>query len=153
MYPMIGLNLLRLIAQNKIGEFHTILERMSEEELSNVYIQHPVQIERYLMEGSYNKIWSSKMDVPAEEYHIFMDELMVTIRYSADKRFTLQGNDTEHYSRDDIASCCEQTYHTLPVQDLTSLLCLKNSSDVDQWIREVIYSDWFDYILVLILLL
>jgi len=89
MYPMIGLNSLRLIAQNKIGEFHTILERMSEEELSNVYIQHPVQIERYLMEGSYNKIWSSKMDVPAEEYHIFMDELMVTIRYSADKRFTL----------------------------------------------------------------
>jgi 26S proteasome regulatory subunit N12 len=80
MYTILGLNLLRLLAQNKISEFHTELELIDPEQLSNIYIKHPIQIEQCLMEGSYNKVWNSRSNVPAEEYLFFIDILMGTIR-------------------------------------------------------------------------
>ena len=91
-YQLLGLNLLRLLAQNKLADFHTVsregtddlfilshderaigkmylyehiimfpllqeLELLPPKDLhQNVYIKHPVSIEQYLMEGSYNKV-------------------------------------------------------------------------------------------------
>ncbi len=84
MMPLLGLNLLRLLAQNRIADFHTQLELIDPESLhSNLYIKHPVQLEQYLMEGSYNKVYHARSDVPAEEYLFFMDILMGTIRYDS----------------------------------------------------------------------
>ena len=81
MYPLIGLNLLRLLSQNRIAEFHTALENIDPEQLlENDYIKHPVHLEQYLMEGSYNKVWNSREKVPAPEYLFFIDILMETIR-------------------------------------------------------------------------
>lgn len=81
MYPIIGLNLLNLLAQNRISDFHTELESIDPEQLlSNPFIQHSVNVEQYLMEGSYNKVWNSRENVPGEEYRVFMDVLMDTIR-------------------------------------------------------------------------
>ena len=58
-------------------------------ELSNVYIKHPVSLEQYIMEGSYNKVLSLKGNVPAESYNFFFDILLNTVR-------------------DEIASCLEK---------------------------------------------
>ncbi|GFY50262.1 26S proteasome non-ATPase regulatory subunit 8, partial [Trichonephila inaurata madagascariensis] len=55
-YQLLGLNLLCLLAQNRVAEFHTELELLPAKEIqTNVYIRHPVSMEQYLMEGSYNK--------------------------------------------------------------------------------------------------
>ena len=44
-YPILGLNLLRLLAQNRIAEFHTQLELISPEvAASNIYIKYPAQV-------------------------------------------------------------------------------------------------------------
>jgi hypothetical protein len=83
MYCLLGLDLLRLLSQNRISEFHTALERIEPSQLSNVYIKHPIQLEQWLMEGSYNKVWNSRVDVPAPEYGFFIDILMSTIRYAS----------------------------------------------------------------------
>jgi 26S proteasome regulatory subunit N12 len=80
MYMMIGLNLIHLLSLNRIADFHTELEGLSES-LSNIYIKHPLQIEQCLMEGSYNKVWNTRSNVPSEEYKFFMDILVGTIRY------------------------------------------------------------------------
>lgn len=81
MYAVLGLNLLRLLAQNRIADFHSQLEFIEAEQLhSNPFIKHPVQLEQCLMEGSYNKVWNARADVPGEEYLFFMDILMSTIR-------------------------------------------------------------------------
>merc|ERR1719502_2426094 len=62
-YPILGLNLLRLLAQNRIAEFHTELELIPPElQASNVYIKYPAQLEQHIMEGSYNKVLSAKRD-------------------------------------------------------------------------------------------
>ena len=64
-----GLNLLCLLSQNRVSEFHTELERLEfkfgilmfiisvvrlqpSSNLNNVYIKHPVSLEQYIMEGS-----------------------------------------------------------------------------------------------------
>ena len=54
-YPILGLNLLRLLAQNRIAEFHTELELIPTDiQHTNIYIKYPAQLEQHIMEGSYN---------------------------------------------------------------------------------------------------
>lgn len=56
-YQLLGLNLLFLLSQNRVAEFHTELELLPADQIqSNVYIRHPLSLEQYLMEGSYNKV-------------------------------------------------------------------------------------------------
>ncbi|KAI8817967.1 COP9 signalosome [Fimicolochytrium jonesii] len=117
-YPLLGLNLLRLLAQNRISEFHTELELINPDQLNdNVYIRHPIQIEQCLMEGSYNKVWHSRANVPAEEYLFFIDILMGTIR-------------------DEIARCSEKAYDSLPIPDAATLLYFKSESEVTAFATE-----------------
>ncbi|KAJ3333300.1 hypothetical protein HDU76_009626 [Blyttiomyces sp. JEL0837] len=112
MYPILGLNLLRLLSENRISEFHTELELIDPEQLSsNIYISHPIQVEQCLMEGSYNKVWNSRSNVPAEEYLFFIDILMGTIR-------------------NEIASCSEKAYTSLPISDAATLLYFKSPHEV-----------------------
>lgn len=119
MYSIIGLGLLGLLAQNKIAEFHTELEKLSTEALQNVYIKHSISIEQCLMEGSFNKIWNARVNVPAEEYAFFMDILMNTIR-------------------NEIADCSEKAYSSLGVNDAASILYFKNSKEALEFFKKVI---------------
>jgi 26S proteasome regulatory subunit N12 len=79
---LLGLNLLCLLAKNRLSEFHTELELLSPKDIqTNIYIKHPVSLEQYLMEGSYNKVFLSKGNVPAPSYNYFIDILLRTIRF------------------------------------------------------------------------
>lgn len=47
MHQLLGLNLLFLLSQNRVSEFHTELERLSARDIqTNVYIRHPVSLEQ-----------------------------------------------------------------------------------------------------------
>jgi len=105
-YPIRGLNLIRLLTQNRIADFHTTLESLplpADAVVDNPYISHPVNLERWLMEGSYSKVWNAREEAPAEEYKFFVDSLMGTIR-------------------NEIASCEEAAYESLPLKDAATLL-------------------------------
>ena len=58
--PILGLNLLRLLAQNRIAEFHTELELVPAELQSDAHIRYSAQLEEHIMEGSYNKVLSAR---------------------------------------------------------------------------------------------
>lgn len=46
-HQLLGLNLLFLLSQNRVSEFHTELERLSAKDIqTNVYIRHPVSLEQ-----------------------------------------------------------------------------------------------------------
>lgn len=61
-YQLLGLNLLFLLAQNRVSEFHTELELLPQEIIhTNEFIRHSVGLEQCLMEGSYNKIFRAKV--------------------------------------------------------------------------------------------
>ncbi|VDB97002.1 unnamed protein product [Peniophora sp. CBMAI 1063] len=119
-FPIRGLNLIRLLIQNRIADFHTTLESLplsADEIASNPFIQHPVNLELWLMEGSYSKVWNAREEAPAEEYKFFVESLMGTIR-------------------NEIASCEEAAYHVLPLKDAATLLFFRNQSELLNFAKE-----------------
>ncbi|KAH8106095.1 SAC3/GANP/Nin1/mts3/eIF-3 p25 family-domain-containing protein [Cristinia sonorae] len=113
-FPIRGLNLIRLLTQNRIADFHTTLESLplpADSLTSNPYISHPINLERWLMEGSYSKVWNAREEAPAEEYKFFVDSLMGTIR-------------------NEIASCEETAYESLPLKDAATLLFFTSQSEL-----------------------
>ncbi|KAG2195147.1 hypothetical protein INT47_006596 [Mucor saturninus] len=112
MYPLIGVNLLRLLSQNRLSDFHTALEIIDSDQLqTNPFIKQAVDLEQFLMEGSYNKVWSTRSTVQGEEFMFFYDILIGTIRH-------------------EIASCSEKAYEHLPLNDASTLLFLKNTEEL-----------------------
>jgi len=123
-YQLLGLNLLSLLSQNRLAEFHTELELLPVNEIqSNIYLKHPVSMEQYLMEGSYNKVFLAKGNVPAESYIFFVDILLKTIR-------------------SEIASCIESSYDRLAVSAAMRKLffdserAMKNYAAERNWVLE-----------------
>lgn len=113
MYELLGLNLLCLLSQNQIAEFHTELELLDPQLLQdNVYIRHPVGLEQFLMEGAYNKVILSRGNVPADTYLFFVEKLIGTIR-------------------DEIADCCEKAYTDLPKLDASKLMFFDTPDSLD----------------------
>ena len=108
---MLGLNLLFLLSQNRVAEFHTELELLPSDQIqSNVYVRHPLSLEQYLMEGSYNKIFLAKGNVPAASYNFFIDILLNTVR-------------------DEIGACLESAYDKISVKDASRMLNLSSDKE------------------------
>lgn len=69
------------------------------------------------MEGSYSKVWHAREEAPIEEYKFFVDSLMGTIR-------------------NEIASCEETAYETLPLKDAATLLFFSSQSELVRFAQE-----------------
>jgi len=74
-------------------------------------VLYPIELERHLMEGSYSKVWAARCNPPLAEYAIFLEQLMTTIR-------------------NEIASCGEKAYTSLPVADAATLLFFDQMQDL-----------------------
>ncbi|XP_069042581.1 26S proteasome non-ATPase regulatory subunit 8 [Lepisosteus oculatus] len=117
-HQLLGLNLLFLLSQNRVSEFHTELERLSARDIqSNVYIRHPVSLEQYLMEGSYNKVFLAKGNIPAESYTFFIDILLDTIR-------------------DEIAGCIEKAYEQILFSEATRVLFFSSPKKMTDYAKK-----------------
>jgi 26S proteasome regulatory subunit N12 len=78
-----GLYLLLLLSQGDYAGFHTLLETLIVAEGSSAassveedqFIKYPIDLERSLMEGSYDQVWrkTNGRDVPGEEFALFSD--------------------------------------------------------------------------------
>lgn len=79
-----GLYLLLLLSQGDYAGFHTLLESLIVAEgdspggknvEEDPYIQYPIELERSLMEGSYDQVWhkTKGREVPGEEFALFSD--------------------------------------------------------------------------------
>ncbi|EGD81257.1 hypothetical protein PTSG_11292 [Salpingoeca rosetta] len=122
MYELLGLDLMHLLSQNRIADFHTALERLDTTLIQeNTYIRHPVELEQYLMEGSYNKVHLAQESAPSQSYNLFLHKLMGTIRH-------------------EIASCCESAYDSLKLEELKSLLYTPSDAEIDTIIKA--HPDW-----------
>ncbi|XP_073302104.1 26S proteasome non-ATPase regulatory subunit 8 homolog A-like isoform X1 [Primulina huaijiensis] len=116
-YPILGLNLLRLLVQNRIAEFHTELELLPPNALENPCIKHAVELEQSFMEGAYNCVLSARQTVPHETYVYFMDLLAKTVR-------------------DEIAGCSEKTYDSLSIKDARQMLLFSSDQELSEYIKE-----------------
>lgn len=116
-YPILGLNLLRLLVQNRIAEFHTELELLSQSALDNPCIKHAVELEQSFMEGAYHRVLSARQTVPDATYAYFMDLLAKTVR-------------------DEIAGCSEKAYDRLSTNDARQMLLFSSDKELLQYVEK-----------------
>eukprot|EP00730_Choanoeca_flexa_P012858 TRINITY_DN4689_c0_g1_i2.p1 TRINITY_DN4689_c0_g1~~TRINITY_DN4689_c0_g1_i2.p1 ORF type:complete len:255 (+),score=64.79 TRINITY_DN4689_c0_g1_i2:114-878(+) len=117
-HELLGLYLLYLLTQHRIAEFHTELERFDFDTVTNnAYIRHPVSLEQYMMEGSYNKVFLARESAPAASYAAFLDVLEDAIRFS-------------------IADGCAAAYDKLKLSAFVKLLFAKSEMEVDHLLKE-----------------
>lgn len=116
-FPILGLNLLRLLVQNRIAEFHTELELLSSNALENPCIKHAVELEQSFMEGAYNRVLTARQTVPHQTYVYFMDLLAKTVR-------------------DEIAGCSEKAYDNLSIKDAKQMLLFSSDQELSEYIEE-----------------
>ncbi|XP_023634459.1 LOW QUALITY PROTEIN: 26S proteasome non-ATPase regulatory subunit 8 homolog A [Capsella rubella] len=104
---ILGLNLLRLLVQNRIAKFHTELEFFSSATLENPAstMLWSVELEQSFMEGAYNCMLSARQTAPDDTCVYFMDLLAKTIRY-------------------EIAGCRENAYDHLSISEGRKMLLL-----------------------------
>ncbi|KAK3428209.1 hypothetical protein EUGRSUZ_E00961, partial [Eucalyptus grandis] len=117
-YPILGLNLLRFLVQNRIAEFHTELELLSYAALENPCIKHAVELEQSLREGAYNCVLSARQTVPHETYAYFMDLLAKTVR-------------------DENARCSKKAYDYLSISDARKMLLCSSDQELAEYIKKV----------------
>ncbi|MCJ1362236.1 regulatory particle non-ATPase [Acarospora aff. strigata] len=118
-----GLYLLLLLSQGDYAGFHTLLESLEVGQEAgdgqgkgleeDRFVQYPVKLEQWLMEGSYDRVWGATKGekAPSEEYGVFTEVLIGTIR-------------------SEIASCSECAYPSLPISNAKNLLFLDSEGSV-----------------------
>jgi len=76
------LNLLRLLAENRIAGFHTQLEILGEGVRESEPVLFARGLEEWVMEGAYNRVWKAGEGKGVSVYQkFFLDVLMDTSRY------------------------------------------------------------------------
>ncbi|KAI0880439.1 SAC3/GANP/Nin1/mts3/eIF-3 p25 family-domain-containing protein [Annulohypoxylon maeteangense] len=122
-----GLYLLLLLTQGRYSEFHSELETLGTrakegggagEIEEDRFLGYPIKLERWLMEGSYDRVWKAmkSREVPSEEYGVFSEILTSQIR-------------------SEIASSSERAYPSLPLSSTKSLLFLDSEGAVVDFAR------------------
>jgi 26S proteasome regulatory subunit N12 len=119
---MLGLNLMFLLVENRLSEFHAELELLSDHEAVNPYVSFPIQLERQLMVGSYDELLSAHSRVPDPSYGLFMDRLLQTVR-------------------DSIADCVEVSYKTMKTNDAMTMMKFDSFEQLMDYIEEC-RDDW-----------
>ncbi|KAM0667814.1 hypothetical protein NHJ13051_009286 [Beauveria bassiana] len=119
-----GLGLVLLLTQGRYAEFHSDLESLANRDGGGTagdvegdrYLGYPIRLERWLMEGSYDRVWKAmkSSEVPCDEYSVFSEIL-------------------ENQIRSEIASSSERAYLSLPISSTKSLLFLDSEGDVVQF--------------------
>ena len=95
-----GLYLLLLLSQGDYGGFHTVLEGLETSYAmrgkrgieDDTFIQYPVRLESWLMEGSYDRVWEETKSerVPCEEFAVFSGVSMLRLAFALDDERTLE---------------------------------------------------------------
>ncbi|EPY50285.1 19S proteasome regulatory subunit Rpn12 [Schizosaccharomyces cryophilus OY26] len=109
-----ALNLLYLLSDNRIAEFHTALESVPEKSLfeKDPHVVWVMSLEQNVMEGAFDKVASMIQSCAFPEFSYFMKIVMTMVR-------------------NEIATCAEKVYTTIPLANATSLLYLQNSKETE----------------------
>ena len=119
---VLGLNLMNLLVDNRLSEFHAELELLSEEDAKSSYVSFPITLERQLMVGSYDEVLAAQSAVPDPSYNFFMEQLLETVR-------------------DSIADCVEVSYKVMKLDDAVTMMKFDSVSELQEYVQEK-REDW-----------
>jgi 26S proteasome regulatory subunit N12 len=71
---------MHLLVENRLSDFHSELELLSQENKASTFVQFPIQLEQLIMEGAYSKVLELSSHQPSIYYSHFVAKLMETVR-------------------------------------------------------------------------
>jgi 26S proteasome regulatory subunit N12 len=119
---VLGLNLMYLLVENKLAEFHSELELLNDEQLKCAPIAFCTQLDQHLNLGSYDQVLSAAKNPPVDYYQFFLRSLLDTVRIN-------------------IGDCAAASYSKLTVDAATSVLMFSSKEETLAFIKEE-YPDW-----------
>ena len=119
---ILGLNLMHLLVDNRLSEFHSELELLTDTEARNPFVSFPINLERQLMVGIYDEVLNAGMNVPDPSYQFFVDNLLQTVR-------------------DSIADCVEVSYKTMKCADAVTMMKFDTQEALMEYVEEC-RDDW-----------
>jgi len=119
---VLGLNLMFLLVENRLSEFHAEMELLSEQEASDKFVSFPITLERQLMVGSYDEVLKAHLHIPDPSYGFFMDNLLQTVR-------------------DSIADCMEVSYQKMKLTDAMTMMKFSSLKELEEYVQEA-RDDW-----------
>lgn len=126
---LVGLYLLLALTGNRVSEFHTELENIENPE-NDKYLRYPVRLERWLMEGAYDKAWNAvtdKAQFPAPEFALLMQS---------------SENSLEATIQNEIALCAESAYSSLPATSAKHIFYLPSDAALEQFVAARAQRGW-----------
>jgi 26S proteasome regulatory subunit N12 len=117
---ILGLNLMYLLVENRLSEFHSQLELLDETEARNPLISFPIELERQLMVGLYDQVLAAQ--VPHETFQFFVDNLLQTVR-------------------DSIADCMEVSYKEMSLESAKTMMKFSTVAELLEYIQDC-REDW-----------
>jgi len=117
---ILGLNLMNLLVDNRLSEFHAELELLTEDESRNTFVTFPINLERQLMVGIYDEVLN--VTVPDPSYQFFVDNLLQTVR-------------------DSIADCVEVSYKNMKISDAMTMMKFGTQKELLEYVEEC-RDDW-----------
>ena len=128
-----GLHLLYLLSQNLLADFHSELELLLHQSthkppsapsiLTTPQVQYPIQLEQFLMEGCYHKVFSKQSPPPLPHAQFFLDTLLATVR-------------------EKIAESSEAAYDTYPLTRASRLLMFDDVAQADEMVAFLKARGW-----------
>ena len=131
-YTVIGLNLLYLLVENRLSDFHSEviwtrilrfllifnqLELYADTVMHHPYIAFCTQLEQHLMVGSYDQVMEAAKHPPVECYSFFLNSLLETVRVN-------------------IADCAVASYRTLTMQAAKKILMFSTLDEARDFMED-----------------
>jgi len=119
-----GLNLMFFLVENRLADFHSVLQTYTAEEIEDERINFAVMLERELMVGSYDKFASTSISLPDPLYQYFMTSLLSTVR-------------------DNVADALEVSYESMDLADAQKMLMFpaNETSSFESFVKQS-REDW-----------
>ena len=145
---VLGLYLLHLLVEARIGELHCEVEGLQPGDAASPFIAFPLALETYLMEGSYNKVRRctrgygaySKLlrDVATDVRIITLPHVQIlAARASAPSPlYAAFMNRLTAAVRDDIADCAAAAYETLSVAAAQRMFKFESQREIVDYIAQ-----------------
>ncbi|BFU18515.1 proteasome regulatory subunit, putative [Entamoeba histolytica HM-1:IMSS-B] len=112
-YDSIALQLLTLLAQNSLAEFHIQIESLQQEAHYNNNIKQVISMEQFFIEGRYNRVLEGVQSLQLGDISSLLPLLKQTLVEA-------------------VAATIETAYHILPIDYTKKVLMISNDSEFNE---------------------
>lgn len=119
---VLGLNLLYLLVENRLADFHCELEFLSEAQRVHPAVLFSSQLEKFLVVGAYDRVLEAALNPPVEAFQFFLSSLKETVRTN-------------------IGECMAAAYSSIDLPAASKLLMFSSTQETVDFISTT-YPDW-----------